>query len=203
MGGRSRSPTIIGEVTFSIITSNPTLSKTKRMTVPSTKSGTASFRYHSILAMVLIIIFLNWGIRSGGISMMKSTSSPRINFAARNPTTTITAKMNTIHTPVAIIPRLPSIPRTTPSCAEQGMPSARSRVIISRSFFVSRMRVVRVAIVSQPSPRMRGRTALPLQPIFLKTLSTITASLGRYPESSIIPKPIKNVPTIGNIMARE
>ena len=61
--------------------------------------------------------------------------------------------------------------------------------------------MVKVAIVSHPSPRIIGSTALPLQPIFLKRRSIITASRGRYPESSRIPNPRKKVPTIGRTIA--
>ena len=51
------------------------------------------------------------------------------------------------------------------SCAEHGTPRASSVIAMSRSFGVPRMRVVIVAIVSQPSPSTIGRTALPLSPI--------------------------------------
>ncbi len=69
--------------------------------------------------------------------------------------------------------------RTTPSWAEQGTPSARSRVASTRSFFVDRMRVVRVAMVSQPRPSTIGSTALPFSPMSRNTRSLITASRGR------------------------
>ncbi len=50
---------------------------------------------------------------------------------------------------------------------------------MSRSLGVSRMRVVSVAIVSQPSPSTIGSTAFPFKPIDLKMRLTITASRGR------------------------
>ena len=67
----------------------------------------------------------------------------------------------------------------TVSCAEHGTPSASSRITISRSLGVSRIRVVSVAIVSQPSPSTIGSTALPFRPIDLKMRLTITARRGR------------------------
>jgi len=70
-----------------------------------------------------------------------------------------------------------------------------------RSLSVSKMRVVIVAIVSHPSPMTIGNTAFPFSPIFLKILLVITASLGRYPESSINPKTRKKQPTMGKTMA--
>lgn len=71
------------------------------------------------------------------------------------------------------------------------------------SFLVSRIRVVNVAMVSQPSPSTMGNTALPFKPITLNNLLTITASLGRYPLSSINPKLMKKNPTMGNMIAME
>ena len=48
-----------------------------------------------------------------------------------------------------------------------------------RSFFVSRTRVVRVAIVSHPSPSTMGSTALPLSPMARNARFIITAKRGR------------------------
>ncbi len=53
--------------------------------------------------------------------------------------------------------------RSTPSWAEQGTARARSMVVTTRSLRVSRMRVVMVAMVSQPRPRIMGSTALPFE----------------------------------------
>ena len=50
---------------------------------------------------------------------------------------------------------------------------------MTRSFRVSMMRAVIVAIVSQPSPSTIGRTALPFSPIRLNTLFSMTARRGR------------------------
>ena len=87
--------------------------------------------------------------------------------------------MTTAQTIVAQSAIPPSIASTTVSCAEHGTPRARSRITIRRSLGVSRIRVVIVAIVSQPRPSTIGSTALPFNPIFLKTRSTMTASRGR------------------------
>ena len=64
------------------------------------------------------------------------------------------------------------------SCAEHGTPSASSRIAISRSFGVARIRVVIVAIVSQPRPSTIGRTALPFSPIARKMRSLKMARRG-------------------------
>jgi hypothetical protein len=72
-----------------------------------------------------------------------------------------------------------SIARITPSCAEHGTPSASSSIASRRSLRVGRMRVVSVAIVSQPRPSTIGSTALPFRPIRRNTRSVITASRGR------------------------
>ena len=63
------------------------------------------------------------------------------------------------------------------------------------------MRAVSVAIVSQPKPSTIGRTAFPLRPIERSIRLDITASRGRYPESSSIEKTKKNVVTTGRTMA--
>ena len=60
------------------------------------------------------------------------------------------------------------MPSTTPSCAEQGIASAIRNVAISRSRRVARMRVVSVAIVTQPRPSTIGSTARPFMPIAAK-----------------------------------
>jgi len=73
------------------------------------------------------------------------------------------------------------------------MASAIRNVAIMRSLWVSRILVVMVAIVPQPRPSTIGSTALPLRPIFEKTLFERTAILGRYPLSSRNPKAMKKV----------
>ena len=80
---------------------------------------------------------------------------------------------------MAAKPSGPSMAMITPSCAEQGTPRARRSVTIAASFFVSRMRVVSVAIVSQPRPRTIGSTALPLRPMRRNERFSITARRGR------------------------
>ena len=94
------------------------------------------------------------------------------------------------------------IASSTPSCAEQGTASARSIVVTMRSLRVSRMRVVIVAMVAQPSPRSIGSTAFPFSPMIRKTRFTMIARRGKYPESSRMLNTRKNVVTIGSTMAR-
>ena len=91
----------------------------------------------------------------------------------------MTSATDAAHTTAAIAGTTASIARITPSCAEHGTPRASSSVASTRSFFVGRMRVVSVAIVSQPRPSTIGSTALPFRPISRKTRSLITASRGR------------------------
>ena len=91
--------------------------------------------------------------------------------------------------------------KMTLSCDEHGMPSASSSVTSMRSLRVSMMRAVSVAIVSQPRPSTIGRTALPFSPMPRSTRLDMTASRGRYPESSSIEKTKKNVVTTGRTMA--
>lgn len=49
------------------------------------------------------------------------------------------------------------MPRTTPSCAEQGTARASKKVVMSRSRGLERMRVVSVAMVTQPKPSTMGK----------------------------------------------
>jgi hypothetical protein len=70
------------------------------------------------------------------------------------------------------------MPRIVASWAEHGMPSASSSTAISRSFGVPRMRVVIVAMVSQPRPSTMGRTAFPFSPIARKMRSLKIARRG-------------------------
>ena len=72
-----------------------------------------------------------------------------------------------------------SMAKITAIWALQGTPSASSRVTITRSFRVSMIRAVMVAMVSQPRPSTMGSTAFPFSPIHLKTRFTITARRGR------------------------
>ncbi len=110
--------------------------------------------------------------------MMKSERSPGSTRAARNPTRNIwtTTTPNSVSSAANEIP--PRIPRIVASCAEHGMPSASRSTAISRSFGVPRIRVVIVAIVSQPRPSTMGRTAFPFSPITRKMRSAKIASLG-------------------------
>lgn len=72
----------------------------------------------------------------------------------------------------------PRIPMIVASCAEQGTPRARSVIAMRRSFGVPRILVVMVAMVSQPSPRIMGNTALPLRPIERNSRSLKMAAAG-------------------------
>ena len=110
---------------------------------------------------------------------MKSDVSPGTTLEARYATKKITNVTKPPHQRAALRDTAPNIPSITPNCAEHGTPRARRSVTIMRSFFVSRIRVVIVAMVSHPSPRIIGNTALPLSPIILNILSTIIARRGR------------------------
>ena len=85
--------------------------------------------------------------------------------AAIQPTPSRTASTTANQISVAENDTPASIPITTPSWAEQGMARASRRIANKRSRRVSKMRVVTVAIVTQPSPSTIGRTALPFNPI--------------------------------------
>ena len=110
--------------------------------------------------------------------MNSLVSPPKIRLLSR-PTTRSTAITSTTHTPAAAGDSAAIIASSTPSCAEQGTASARSMIVVRRSFLVSRMRVVMVAIVAQPSPRIMGSTALPLRPINRNSRFTMTAIRGK------------------------
>jgi len=71
------------------------------------------------------------------------------------------------------------MPSTTPSWAEQGMASASRKVVISRSRGLCRMRVVNVAMVTQPRPSTIGSTARPLRPISENRRLAMTVRRGR------------------------
>jgi len=94
-----------------------------------------------------------------------------------------------------------AIEKTTAIWAEHGTPRASNNVAIILSFFVSSVLTVIVAIVTQPQPSIKGNIAFPFNPRNFNGLFPITASLGKYPESSNKPNEIKNVRTIGKIMA--
>ena len=136
----------------------------------------------------------------GGISRKNSALSPGITLDARNPARSTVANTLPAHINVALPEIGASIPRITPSCAEQGTARARRKVVIILSLLVSRILVVIVAIVSHPRPSTIGKTALPFRPITLNILLAMIASLGKYPESSSIAKAIKNVVVIGSII---
>ena len=152
---------------------------------------------------VLTAMLPSRGKRSGGSSRTKSLVRPGITAEASRPIRMMTERITRAHRTKAAGWSGPSSASTTVSWAEHGTPRARSRMTIIRSLRVSRIRVVRVAMVSQPRPSTMGRTALPLSPMRRKSPSTMTASRGRYPESSSAPKAMKKVPTIGSTRARE
>ena len=165
------------------------------------KRGNTSFRYHSSRAIVFTTMLPSCGRRTGGSSRMKSELFPGNSREASQPTVNRVRSTTPNHTKIASRVRTAAIPISTPSWAEQGTPSASSRVVCIRSFRVSRIRVVSVAMVSQPSPSTIGSTALPFRPIAWKGRLAITASRGRYPESSRMLKARKKVSTIGMTMA--
>ncbi len=94
----------------------------------------------------------------------------------------------------------PNKAKMRPSWAEQGTARAKRKVAMILSRVVSRVRVTTVAIVSQPSPRVKGMTARPLSPTFLHARSARRASRGRYPVSSRKEKKKKKVPTTGRMI---
>ena len=142
-------------------------------------SGTASLRYHSIRATVFIAMLAREGRRIGGISSTKSLLWPGNTLLAMSPTPNRTPATAPSQTNVPHVLSPASMPRMTPSCAEQGTPRASNKVVSTRSLRVARMRVVMVAMVSQPRPSTMGSTALPLRPMSLNTRLRTTASRGR------------------------
>ena len=130
-------------------------------------------------ASVLMTTLRHSGRRMGGSSRMKSDCLPGMTRAASQPTTSIVATTTPPQTIIAQKPIPPTMPSSTPSCAEQGTPNASSSVTWMRSLRLSRMRVAIVAIVSHPRPRIMGSTALPLSPMTRNERSSMTASRGR------------------------
>ncbi len=124
-------------------------------------------------------MFDSFGVRTGGISRMKSPASPGMTFAASQPTRKIVARVMPPQITAAVTPSGASMAMMTPSCAEHGTPRARSSVTMAAALRLSRIRVVSVAIVSQPRPSTIGSTALPFSPMRRKVRSSITASRGR------------------------
>ena len=76
-------------------------------------------------------------------------------------------------------PAAASSATTTPSWAEQGIAKAISAVAIRRSRSLPRMRVVMVAMVMQPKPRIMGMMARPLRPMPVIRRSESAAMRGR------------------------
>ena len=109
--------------------------------------------------------------------MKKSGVSPGMIRAMRNPTRRKTR--NTVTIQVTITPGEPAArPKITPSWAEQGIARASRMVVMTLSRTDSNVRVTMVAMVPQPNPRVRGITARPERPIFLKRRSMRRANLG-------------------------
>ena len=67
----------------------------------------------------------------------------------------------------------------TPSWAEHGMAKAMRAVAIFRSRSFPRMRVVMVAMVMQPKPRIMGMMARPFRPMAVMSRSVRAAMRGR------------------------
>ncbi len=110
---------------------------------------------------------------------MKSPVSPGNDRAVSEPTRNTTPIIIPTQATAAMGERLAIMARSTPSWAEQGTASASSNVTCSRSFRLSSVRVVTVAIVSHPRPRIIGITARPFSPITRNARSSITARRGR------------------------
>ena len=201
-GGKPSHPATSGSPRRMIWLSTPVLSRTNNRAVPSKNSGTTSLRYHSIRASVFITTLEKTGRRMGGSSTSSLVRCPGSNRAASQPTASSTSATAPLHTSIALKETPARIPITTPSCAEQGIARAKSRITSNLSRFVSSTRVVRVAMVTQPSPSTIGSTAFPFSPSRWNNRLLSAANLGRYPESSNTPKARKNVETIGRINAR-
>ncbi len=95
------------------------------------------------------------------------------------PITPKTITMMTAYAAATAPPAAPSSAMMTPSWAEQGMANAMSAVAMRRSRSLPRMRVVIVAIVMQPKPRMMGTMARPLSPMVVIRRSDRAAMRGR------------------------
>ena len=121
---------------------------------------------------------------------------------AKNPAIKMIATKVAAHTNTAANEYEPKTPKTTPNCPAQGMLSVNKNVAIKRSRGVVKIRVVSVAIVTQPKPKTIGKTARPFKPIAEKTRLVITDKRGKYPESSKMEKAMKKVVTKGKISAK-
>ena len=177
-GGSPSRPVTSGRLAAAIHTRAPTRSSANNSEVPTRNSGTASPRYHQTRRRVLVSRLPRRGQRIGGSSRMNSERSPGRTRAASQPTRNIcdSTTANSVISAANEMP--PRMPMMVASCAEQGIPSASSRMAISRSFGVPRILVVIVAMVSQPRPRTIGRTALPFSPITRKMRSQKIARRG-------------------------
>ena len=100
--------------------------------------------------------------------------------------------MHNNQTIVALYDTDDNIARIIPNCAEHGIERDKRITTIILSFFVSSILELNTAIVPQPTPNTIGRTALPFKPTSENNLLSITDNLGKYPESSNIPKKEKN-----------
>src|SRR3954447_5464767 len=84
--GNPSPPTTSGESSRWMTLRRWSASSTYNSNVPMTNSGTASFRYHSVRASTLMAMFVSFGMRTGGISRMKSPALPGTTFDAAQPT---------------------------------------------------------------------------------------------------------------------
>ena len=150
------------------------------------------------LALVLRAIFEIFGALSGGSSSMKSLVGPLIKTDMILPTAMNSRNMIPAMSRTARRESAAARASMTPSCAEQGTASARSATTMIRSFFVSSIRLARVAIVTHPKPSTIGSVALPLTPTKRKALFVRTVRRGKYPVSSRIPKARKKTVTMGS-----
>ena len=142
--------------------------------------------------------FLRLGMRIGGISIIKGEDSHGISLLKIKPEVRVRAKTTPNTTRKAAKETCARITRIILNLAEQGTPSDSRKMAINRSLLLSSTLVEIVAMVTQEKPSTIGSTALPLSPIFLKSLSSRMESREKYPESSINPKVKKKTTMTGS-----
>jgi hypothetical protein len=96
--------------------------------------------------------------------------------------------MHDSHITVTLYETADSIARIIPNWAEHGMAKKAELKLSFFLFSFSSILLLKTAIVPHPSPKTIGKTAFPFSPTKENNLFRITESLGRYPESSNIPK---------------
>ncbi len=131
------------------------------------------------LAQLFLRMLRGRGRRSRGSSRNRPSDCPGTVLLRITPATRKILNKIMAYRPSQRKPMGTSIMAMTPVWAEQGTarPSKKARIILSRR--VESIRVEITAIVTQPKPRIKGITALPLRPSGLKVLSSSTASRGK------------------------